>query len=486
MRMRQMNTSTSRVVALSSLLALLGIVVMTEASVAQRSIGEPPPAERRGPEVAPAQREFGDFSVAFRNLARHALPSIVSIDAISHPTRRCEGPLARRVVGSGFVIAPSGQVLTTSELVFGAERVVVRTHDGSEFVASSVRADPRTNTAVIEISPLAPLPALPLGDSDAMQVGDWVLALGRSSRLTPLAHAGILNGIVPGPGAARGEDFLLTDAALNVGGGPILNLAGEVVGITSTVSEWNENLDRRGVAAPSNLVRWSSRQLIDHGIVHRGYLGVHTQPLNRELARQFNIPRGEGALISGVHPDSPAADAMLQPGDVITRLDGRPIMDARHLTSVVEHLDAGKTYPLQIIRNGESSDVQITVGKLPDHLQLTPRVPRTDAAGAAQIRAGSYADLGLAVHEATPEAVRQSGYRDPVRGVLIDSVQPGSPAAAAGLQKGMVIERVGRTPVSSAADFSATETGLAAGNGVLLYIHTPRGPRFVVIGGDDF
>lgn len=464
------------------------VVVERQPAAIQPVISDRTLPEKRGPEVAPARTDFGDVSIAFRNLARHALPSVVSIEALTRPTRRCEAVGFTHTLGSGFIIDPAGVIVTSSSLVFGAERVRVRLSDGTAYLASNVRVDPRTNVAVLEIGPVAGLPALPLADSDTMQVGDWVMALGRNSRLLPTASEGIVNAVVPGPGVARNEDFFQTNASLGMGsgGGPLLNLNGQVVGISTTVSSWDEPFDRMGLAVPSNLVNWASRQLIDHGVVTRAYLGVGTQPLTPRLARQFNAPLSEGALVNRILPDSTAGAAGVQPGDVIVTVNGRRIIDSRHLQTVVEHLEIGKTYPLEVIRNGERRTIDVTVGKMPEPLNQKVGVQTLNTAPLVTLKAGSYADLGLGVKATTPELIQQAGFRAPVHGVLIESVTPGSPAAVAGLQRGMVIEKVGQRDITNVADFNASETDIAVNNGVLLYVHTAQGPKFVTVGPEEF
>jgi serine protease Do len=473
------------------LVGILGLGLVMSANqviLAQRTIDIPPAVvEQRGAAMEPAKRDFGDVSVAFRNLARQALPSIVSIDAMFWPTRVCEGPMLKHSTGSGFVVDPAGRILTSSQLVFGADRVRVRLNNGSTFLANSVRMDPRTNVAVIEITPVGNLKALPMGDSNAMEIGDWVMALGRTSRLAPSAATGIINSVVPGPGVSRGEDFFQTNAALNVGsgGGPLLNLNGQVVGITTSAAGWDEELDRPGLAVPSNLARWSSRQMIDNGIVVRGMLGVTTQPMNSRMARQFNAPLGEGALVNSVLPNSAAATAGFKPGDVITRIDGVPVQDSRHLQSMTEQLTPGKTYPFEIIRDGNKSNVDVAMTKLPEQLNLTPRPQRIDPPAVLRQKPSSFADLGLGVKAVTADELRLAGYRPDVNGIMIDNVQPKSPAAFAGLQKGMVIERIGKQNVASVQDFNSTEKDIAVNNGVLLYVQTRQGPKFVTVGPEE-
>jgi serine protease Do len=370
-------------------------------------------------------------------------------------------------------------------LVFGADRVKVRLRDGSKYFASSVRMDPRSNVAVVQISPVGRLAALPMGDSDSMQVGDWVMALGRTSQLTPSAEIGIVNAMVPGPGISRGEDFFQTSAIGNLGGngGPLLNLNGQVVGINSSASRWDEELNPGGLAAPSNLVNWSSRQLIDNGVVNRGFLGVTSQPMTPLMAKHFHVPLGEGALVNRVIADSAAADAKIKAGDIITRIDGKPVIDSRHLQSVTERLDPGKTYPVEIIRDGQRIILNVKAGKMPDQMNLTPRSRRAGAG--LNERPKSFADLGLVVKEATPEQIRQARFGDGIHGVMIDSVQPNSAAAIAGLQKGMIVERIGNKNVTSVQEFNTTEKDIAANNGVVVYVQTRQGPKFVAVGPDD-
>jgi serine protease Do len=383
------------------------------------------------------------------------------------------------------VVGANGAILTTSQLVFGADRVRVRLRDGTEYFASSVRMDPRSNVAVVQISPVGRLPALPLGDSDSMQVGDWVMALGRTSQLAPSAETGIVNGVGPGPGVSRAEDFFQTGTMGNLAGhgAPLLNLNGQVVGINASASNWDEELNPRGLAVPSNLVNWASRQLMDTGAVNRGFLGVTSQAMSPLMAKQFHVPVGEGALVSRVLPNSAAADAKIQAGDVITKIDGKPVLDSRHLHSLTERLDPGKTYPVEIIRDGQRINLNAKAGKLPGQTNSSPRPRRGDTGLNQQPK--TFADLGLGVKDATPEQIRQAGIGEGVRGVMIDSVQPNSPAAIAGLQKGMIVERIGNQIVPSVQEFNSTEKNIAANNGAVLYVHTRQGPKFVAVGPDE-
>lgn len=461
--------------------------LVSNAVLAQRPLPRPIVDQRRDLDVGPGLRDYGDLSVSFRNLARQALPSLVAIDVLNRPQRRCEGSHYRHLSGTGFIIDPAGYILTQGQLVDGADRVRVRMSDGSEIFATSVRFDPRSNIAVLEIPAIA-LPALPIADSDLMQAGDWVAAVGQSPRLTPTVAQGIINAVVTGPGISRGEDFFQMGIAPNLGspGSPILNLNGQVVGIQSNGVSGDDPFDPAGLAVPSNLLNWASRQLITDGFVTRGYLGITAQPITARLSRQFNVPLGEGALVNRVVPDSPAAVAKLVPGDIITTIDGRPVLDARHLTSLSERLLPGKTYPIGILRNGVRSTVQIVPAKMPDLLNQTRTLRRLNAAPDVTRNPDSFNDLGLSVREVTPAETTLTEATAVPRGVVIDTVAPGSPAAIAGLQEGMIIQKVGADNVNNVNEFKATEASISENHGALLYVQTRKGPKFVTVGPDDF
>ncbi len=256
--------------------------------------------------------------------------------------------------GSGVIIDSSGIILTNHHVVGGADHVIVTLQDGREFTATDIRTDHSTDVAILRIEGAGELPAATLGDSDALQIGDWVLAVGSPFGLDQTVTAGIVSALSRGMGIAEREDFIQTDAAINPGnsGGPLVNLRGEVVGINTAISTRGGGSDGIGFAVPINLATWITDQLVDDGIVHRAFLGVGIQQLNSELVDQLNLESMQGALVTEVRPGTAAEDAGLELGDVIVRFDDHVVRDPRDLQNVVERsaIDAG--HELTVIRDG--------------------------------------------------------------------------------------------------------------------------------------
>jgi len=463
-----------------------------------------------------ALREAKELSTAFRQAAREALPGMVSIetrgkavqvsghDADGDETfegtpfgdlfkrdprfkeffRRGPQQMPRsQGMGSGFVIDPSGIILTANHVVADAESVKVRLHDGREFMATEIKTDPRTDVAIVRIKTDGQLPVIPLGDSDAMEIGDWVLAIGSPFGLDATVTSGIISAKGRGPKITEREDFLQTDAAINPGnsGGPLVNLAGQVVGINTAISTRSGGYDGVGFAVPINLARWVAEQLIERGTVTRAYLGVAIQPVNSELSKQFNVPVGKGAIVTDVMPDSPAAAAKLEPGDLVLKCNSKDVHGPRDLQGVVEQLKAGASYPMQIIRDGKEMTVHITAKEMPRNFSLASDTLVQEKPAPETPKADSFADLGLEIEGAKPEVLQKLGYKADTTGVVVTSVKPDGPAAQAGLREGVVIEKVGSKRVTNPAEFKEALKSAPAEKGVLLLVRTPRGGNFVVI-----
>jgi serine protease Do len=474
-------------------------------------------------EVQPAQAppEAEALSSGFRHAAKAALPAMVSIEVTGKAPAAAQvngrdidpdeffegspfGELFKRDprfkdmfkfrqgpqqmprshgMGSGFVIDPAGVILTANHVVADAETVKVRLHDGREFIATGVKTDPRTDVAIVRIEADGKLPFVRLGDSDAVEIGDWVLAIGSPFGLDATVTAGIISAKGRGPKITEREDFLQTDAAINPGnsGGPLINLNGEVVGINTAISTRSGGYDGVGFAVPINLARWVADQLIEKGSVTRAYLGVAIQQVDSDLSKQFNVPVGKGALVTQVMPDSPAAAAKLEAGDLVLKFNGKEIHGPRDLQGVVERLKTGSSYPMLIVREGKEMTVNITVKEMPHDYSVAsstlvpgkaaPETPKTD----------NIADLGIDIEATNPETLQKLGYKAETAGVLVSSVKDDSPAAHAGLREGMVIEKVGSKKVASPAEFKEALKGAPVEKGVLLLIRTPRGGQFVVV-----
>ncbi len=366
-------------------------------------------AQRQNPPKNDARRDPDDFSNVFRNIAGKSRSSLVSVEAFGRASRHCRSPGPFHTLGSGFV-TDSGVILTNAHLVSGADRVVIRTRDGDELVASRVDIDPLTDLAVVRLTPPLNIAALPMADSDTVAAGDWVVALGNStpdnSPATGTIAAGIVNSIGPGPGMTRREDFLQVNNTVDStnSGGPLLNLNGEVVGVNTVVNDDDGLLSPSpGYAIPSNLVNWVSRQLIEKGTVSRAFLGLRSQPINKRLAEQFNTPVGEGALVTQVQPNSPAAMANLKPNDIILKVNDQKIVNPHQFQGLMERLLVGKTYPLEVWRDGKRINVDVVPVEMTLPAKFAPRTLRLLSPSTVTPTLETAQDSGISAHRAVSD-----------------------------------------------------------------------------------
>ncbi len=381
-------------------------------------------------------------------------------------------------VGSGVIIDPSGIILTNNHVVQQAGKIVVRLHDGREFEAKEVKRDPKTDLAIVRIE-AKDLKAARLGDSDKVQVGDWVLALGQPFGLEGTVTAGIISAKGRGLGIAPRENFLQTDAAINPGnsGGPLVNLNGEVIGINTAITTRSGGYQGVGFAVPVNLAKWVADQLIRKGKVERAYLGVAIQMLTPPLAEQFGLKVQEGVVVTDVFPDTPAEAAGLKSGDVILEFAGAKVSKPAELQEIVERCPINSQQTITIFRDGKRIPLQVTVREQPKDYGLTRR---SRLPGRGPERGGPVEDLGLELEPLTPEVARQLGL-DFTEGLVITHVRPNSVAALAGLESGEVIVQVNRLPVKTMEDFRKALEKSPLDKGVLLLVRTAQGSRFVVL-----
>ena len=466
--------------------------------------------ESAGP--LPATHAAKELSTAFREAAKEALPSIVVIETRGKPMRISgefrspfddenspfgdlfrDNPQFReffrnrprqmpvpRGMGSGFIIDSKGVILTNSHVVQNAEEVKVRLHDGREFIGTDIKTDPRSDVAVVHIQ-ASGLQAVRLGNSDEMEIGDWVLAVGSPFGLDMSVTAGIISAKGRGPGINKREDYLQTDAAINPGnsGGPLLNLSGEVIGINTAISTRSGGYDGIGFAIPVNMARWVAHQLLEKGQVRRAFLGIGIQPVDASIAKKFQVPVGEGALVNHIGPKSPAEAAKLELADIILELDGKKVTGPSNLQGIVERLEIDKSYPMVVLRNGEKLTLNITVESMPEKYGETMR-DLEDESSPGQGEKESFDELGLDVRELTPEIAKQLGMPD-AKGVVISGVKDGSLADRAGLRAGLVIERIGKTIVTSPEEFRKAMKDQSVKDGISMFVRTPGGTRFIVI-----
>ena len=463
--------------------------------------------------AVPSVRQAKELSTAFRQVAADVLPSIVSIEAITK-AREVEVPNSpfddenspfreffrddprfreffraprrgmtprRQGAGSGFIIDSAGVIMTNNHVVSGADVVKVRLYDGREFTAQEIKTDPRSDVAIVQIEGAGPLQAIKLGDSLDMEVGDWVLAFGSPFGLEATVTQGIISGKSRSRQITDREDFLQTDAAINPGnsGGPLVNLNGEVIGINTAIASTSGGYDGVGFAIPTHIAKWVGDQLVKNGSVKRGYLGTAIGTVDAATAQRFNVPLREGAIVSQVRPDSPAEKAKLAPGDVILQLNGEKVSGPASLQGIVESLTIGKTYPMEIVRDGKKLTLQVTIEAMPE--EYTARRSNRSPRGGTE---KSFDNLGLQLRPLTKDLAQQLGLEN-ATGVVVMGVEEDSPAANAGIQQGDVIEKVGSTPVETLDDFQKATEKLSLKEGIVLHLRNAEGRRYVIVQNND-
>ncbi len=385
-----------------------------------------------------------------------------------------------RGLGSGVIVdAKNGYVITNNHVVVGADEIQVVLHDGRSFKTHWVRTDPQTDLAVLKVEAEGLIDG-PLGDSDKMRVGDWVLAIGSPEGLDQTVTAGIISAMGRTTGEANSyQAFLQTDAAINHGnsGGPLVNMRGEVIGINSAIVSQTGVNEGIGLAIPSNMVKHVMQQLIEKGKVTRGYLGVSIQNVDDKLAKSFNLPDTKGALVTDVVSGGPAAKAGLKEGDFIVNVGGTAIKDVNELRNAVAALPTGKDADLEIYRDGKKMTVTVRVDPQPADMALAMRGTKPDQEVDTPSR------LGIDVSDMTPALAQQFGYKAAPKGVIITNVTPGSNAESSGLEAGMVITQAGGKDVSNVDDFKKLITGK---EGVRIRVTGPGGgSRFVFLPAEN-
>jgi serine protease Do len=349
-----------------------------------------------------------------------------------------------RSLGSGFIIDPSGLVATNNHVVEGAEKIKVILIGGREFKGTIKGRDPKTDLALIQIvDPPSDLQALKFGDSDAIRVGDWVLAVGNPFGLGHTVTQGIISAKGRVIGAGPYDNFLQTDASINPGnsGGPLINLPGEVVGINTAILASGQGI---GFATPSNTAKFVIPQLKAKGKVIRGMIGVQVQAVTPELAKTFHLPEAKGALVAEVNPGSPADKAGIKRGDIITEFNGHPIHEMNELPRLVADTPPGTKATLKVLRDGKEMTLNITVTEMTEE----------KAATAKEEGAGKEAPLGLEAKNLDPDLARRFRLRDN-KGVVVTRVEPGSPAAEAGIRPGDLVLEIDGSVIGSMKDYSA-------------------------------
>ena len=418
------------------------------------------------------------FPQSFADLAEKVKPAVVNISTTSTikipggPFRHFFGPeegpfgdffkkffgdipgreMKQQSLGSGFIVDKDGYIITNNHVVQGADEIKVKLADGREFKAHVIGRDQKTDLALIKISSLfKDLPALPLGDSDSMRVGDWVLAVGNPFGLGHTVTQGIISATGRVIGSGPYDNFLQTDAPINPGnsGGPLVNLKGEVIGINTAIIASGQGI---GFAIPVNVAKVVIPQLRKEGKVVRGWIGVSIQSVTEGIAKSFGLKKPEGALVSDVVTGGPADIAGIKRGDIIVGFDGRDIKKMSDLPFIVAETPVGKTVTVKLIRNAREISLKIRIAEMRE-----------------EVAYGAATDFGLSAAGITPKWSEAFGLMDKT-GVVVTDVQSGSPADEAGIQTGDVIKEINRKEIRDMKDYEKAIGGIDRSQPVLMLI----------------
>jgi serine protease Do len=436
--------------------------------------------DKEKPAVIPAAAGLRMVPVDIPQLFKEVSPSVVNISTtqlmkFNHPQTRNpfgrQDPFdeffnnffgrmpkeqKRRSLGSGFIVSPDGYILTNNHVVEKADEVTVTLLDKEEFKAKVVGTDPKIDIALIKIDTKKKLAHVALGDSDKLEVGEWVVAIGNPFGLGHTVTAGIVGAKGRIIGSGPYDDFIQTDASINPGnsGGPLFNLKGDVVGINTAIIQGGQGI---GFATPIQLAKSVLDQLKEKGKVTRGWLGVYIQSLTPETAESLGISGRRGALVSDVTSGGPAEKAGIRSGDVIVGFNGKAIGDEHELPQAVASTKPGKTVDVRLLRGGKETTVAVTIAEMGGELGKPAGGHDTSK------------NLGLTVQEITPEIAQRFDIEN-MKGVIVSGVADGSPAEDAGFNVGDIIRQIDRRPVSNIAEFTKLAAKFKAGKTTLFLV----------------
>lgn len=383
--------------------------------------------------------------------------------------------MKQRSLGSGVVISEDGYILTNNHVVAEAEEIVVTFTEEAQYDAKIIGRDPKTDIALIKIEVDKPIPAAKLGDSDALRVGDWVVAIGNPFGLGSTVTAGIVSAKGRIIGAGPYDNFIQTDASINPGnsGGPLFNLDAEVVGINTAIFTQTGGNIGIGFAIPINMAKSVMTQLKEKGKVTRGWLGVTIQSITPEIKDKFDLETTEGALIAEVAKDSPAQRGGLQRGDVIIRFDNKKVKEMSALPPMVAQTPVSKEVEIVVIRKGRERRLAVVIAELKEETAAAaPPSPKIEEA------------FGFSVQELTPELAEALSLKGE-KGVVVSGIRRGSPADEAGLQRGDLVQEIENEPVESMDDYSMIMEKSASKKQILMVVRDRGHTRYVVLKRED-
>ena len=415
---------------------------------------------------------------SFAAIAKKAMPVVVNISTTTQRSGRGgndpieeffnrffgESPPrenSQRSLGSGILISKDGEILTNYHVVRNADAIRVKLADQTEFEARLIGKDDRTDLAMIKIRRSGGnLPFARLGSTSQLDVGDWVMAIGNPFGLEHTVTAGIVSAKVRVIGAGPYDNFIQTDASINPGnsGGPLINAAGEVVGVNSAIFSQTGGNVGIGFAIPIDLAKKVADQLRKNGRVVRGWLGIRAQDVSPQLASSLGIVRGgEMAVVTEVTEGSPAAEAGIKTSDIVVEFNGKPVPRSHDFPTVIADTPPGQKVTLKILREKKEQTVAVKIGELPDESDASQQIEAKDA------------EIGVRVQRITPEAARRLGMNS-TKGVIVVEVQPGSPADQVGVEPADVIREVNQRPVNNVKDFQLALRQGRRGDRILLLV----------------
>ncbi|HUC98225.1 MAG TPA: DegQ family serine endoprotease, partial [Candidatus Polarisedimenticolaceae bacterium] len=378
------------------------------------------------------------------------------------------GPQRQRSLGSGFIIDGDGSILTNNHVVENAQKIVVKLADEQEYEAKVIGRDPKTDIAVIKIEAKTKLTPANFGDSDGLEVGEWVMAIGNPFGLDSTVTSGIVSAKGRHIGQGPYDNFIQTDASINPGnsGGPLINLRGEVIGINTAIFSRTGGNIGIGFAIPVNLVKELLPQLRGKGKVTRGYLGVLIQKVTPEIAESLGMEKSQGALVANVSKDGPADKSGVKVGDVIVEFDGKEIRDSAELPIIVARTSVDKKVRMKVLRDKKELTLNVAVGELKDE-EVVASAPEKG-------------EMGLTVQRLTPQIAESLGL-EKTDGIVVSAVEPGSAADEAGIRRGDVIVEIDRKPIRNLEEYKKSIATVRKGKGVLFLVRRGESTLFLAL-----